>query len=214
MGLDDRPRGILSPPDRRYLKDPEGYVEEYSKQAGSQRRRAIIERVHESLHDYPLLVSALDEESRAEAFEDGDLEDKEHTINILSSPIAFLYLGTLDLVDPRELGHQAFEDFVGDGIKQAYYQRGYSVKNVEVDIEVERGPALEELREEEDLTYGAIRQLMESGELTLEETAERLTELFRESAEDGEEIDEVEVTDYGLKFPDQVVGGDEPDTKE
>jgi len=184
MGLDDRPRGILSPPDRRYLRDPEGYVEEYSKQAGSQRRRAIIERVHESLHDYPLLVSALDEESRAEAFEDGDLEDKEHTINELSSAFAFLYLGLMDTVDPRELGHQAFEDILGTGVKEAYLQLGHSVKNVEVDVTVERGESLDELKGREELGFFEVMQLLESGEITGEEARDRLNRMLKERGDE------------------------------
>jgi len=32
-------------------------TEGYSKQAGYERRRAIVERLHETLHDMPLLVS-------------------------------------------------------------------------------------------------------------------------------------------------------------
>lgn len=180
MDLYDRGRGILSEADRRYLKKPD----EYSKQAGYERRRAIVERIHESFHDYPLLLSELDEESRREAFEDRDLEHKEHTFNVLSSAFAFLYLGITDTAEPRDLAKDAFEDMVGDGVKKAYLERGDSVRNVTVNIEVETGPPLEELREQDELEVLEILQLIEVGELPGEEAIELLNELLQERSEE------------------------------
>lgn len=203
----DRPRGILSEADRRYLRNPE----EYSKQARYERRRAIIDRVRESFHDYPLLVSALDEESRTEVFKEEQSHHEEMTLNVLTSGFAFLYLGILDTIEPRELGHQAFEDILGTGIKQAYHQQGYSVKNVDVNVEVDRGPPLRELKEKGELTQGGILQLLESGEMTAEEAAESLNELLREAGFEGEEI---EPTDTGLKYPNRVILEEDPNTEE
>jgi len=56
MSLDERARGFCHRPTAGISK-PKGY----SKQAGYERRRAIVERLHEALHDMPLLVSELDE---------------------------------------------------------------------------------------------------------------------------------------------------------
>lgn len=184
MALDQRPRGILSEADRRYLMNPD----EYSKQAGYERRQAIIQRIHEGLHDFPLLVSKLDEDSRAKAFEDGDLETKDHTINVLSSAFTFLYLGITDTVEPSDLAKDGFEDIVADGIKQAYLQRGDSVRNVTVDIEVETGPPLEEILDQDELGFIEIMQLIEAGELPAEEATELLNELLQEHGD--EPVDE------------------------
>jgi hypothetical protein len=176
----DRPRGILSEADRKYLTNPD----EYSDQGAYERRQAIIERVHEALHDFPLLTSELDEVSRAEAFEDRDLENKEHTLNVLSSAFAFLYLGITDTVEPNDLAKDAFEDMVGDGVKRAYLQRGESVRNVAVNIEVETGPPLKELQTEEILELPEIFQLLESGAVSGEEAREQLNRLLQEKGEE------------------------------
>lgn len=179
MALDDRPRGILSQSDRQYLRNPE----EYSSQASYERRQAIIERIHNALHDYPLLVSALDDEYRKEAFEDRfeepleeTMPEKEHTINVLHSAFAFLYLGITDTVEPEELGKDAFEDLVGSGVKTALLQRGDTVRNVSVDIEVETGPSLAEVRDKETPALPEIFQLLEAGEISGKEAFN----LFRE----------------------------------
>nr|WP_010889895.1 hypothetical protein [Haloferax volcanii]AAA88100.1 unknown protein [Haloferax volcanii DS2] len=178
MSLDERARGILSPADRRYLQKPK----EYSKQAGYERRRAIVERLHEALHDMPLLVSELDEDLRTEAFEDGDLDGKEHTLNVLSWSFALLYLGITDTVEPSDLAKDAFEG-IAERVRQAYLQRGYSVEEVEVEVNVKRGEPLDELREREpdELSYPEVNQLLESGELshlTGEEQMARIKEAW------------------------------------
>jgi hypothetical protein len=179
MALDDRPRGILSEADRRYLRNPE----EYSKQAGYERRQAIIERVHEALHDFPLLVSELDKESRFEAFEDREKEG-EASASVLPSAFAFLYLGLIHPDEPADLVKDTYEGLVGQGIKEAYLQRGVTVRNVTVDIEIETGPPIEELREQGDLHLFEIFQMIEAGELPAEEATELLNELMQERGDE------------------------------
>lgn len=180
MALDERPRGILSEADRRYLRNPE----EYSKQAGYERRQAITERLHEALHDMPLLVSELDEDTRTEAFEDGELAGKEATINILSWSFALLYLGITDTVEPSDLAKDAFEDIAASGVRQAYLQRGYSVEEVEVEVNVKKGEPLDELREQDELSYPEVNQLLESGELSHIAGEEQMA-LLREAFQSG-----------------------------
>lgn len=201
MALDQRPRGILSEADRRYLNNPD----EYSKQAGYERRQAIIQRIHEALHDFPLLVSELDGESRAKAFEDGDLETKDHTLNVVPSAFTFLYLGITDTTEPSDLAKDAFEDIVGDGIKQAYLQRGDSVRKVTVDIEVETGPPLEEILEQDELGMIELMQLIEAGELPPKEATELLNELLQER---GDELVDEEGNFQGAaaRFPADIFG--------
>lgn len=60
----DRPRGILSPTDRRYMRDPEQYVSDRTRAAESTRRGDIRERLQHGLRDFTLLFEQLDEEQR------------------------------------------------------------------------------------------------------------------------------------------------------
>jgi len=123
MSLDEGQEGFCHRPTAGISK-----TEGYSKQAGYERRRAIVERLHETLHDMPLLVSELDEDLRTEAFGDGDLDGKEHTLNVLSWSFALLYLRITDTVEPSDLAKDAFEGIAASGVRQAYLQRGYSVE--------------------------------------------------------------------------------------
>jgi len=65
---------------------------------------------------------------RTEAFGDGDLDGKEHTLNVLSWSFALLYLRITDTVEPSDLAKDAFEGIAASGVRQAYLQRGYSVE--------------------------------------------------------------------------------------
>jgi hypothetical protein len=136
------------------------------------------ERVHEGLHDFTLLLKHLDERARGEIFAPRD------TTDAISSIIGFLYLGTVGNAEPADLAKDAFENHVGEGIKKAYHQRGESVRNVTVDITVETGVSLEELRERDELGSIEIFQLVESGELSGEEARELLNELLQERGDE------------------------------
>lgn len=174
----ERPRGILSPADRRYLQNPE----EYSDQGAYERREAIVERVHESLHDYPTLVSQLDEKHRKRAFEDRDLENKEHTLNVLSSAFAFLYLGITDTVEPSDLAKDAFEDFVASGVKRAYLERGDVVADVDVSVDVTEA---DETKPLEEMTITEIQQLGQTGNISREEFVESMADRIKIGAAEG-----------------------------
>ena len=63
-----RPTGFLRKSDRRYLKDPEGYVEEHTRQTGNNRRRAIKQRLAQTFVDLTLL-SHVDDEVRDDLLE-------------------------------------------------------------------------------------------------------------------------------------------------
>jgi DNA-binding transcriptional ArsR family regulator len=207
MTVDDRPRGILSPADRQYLRDPD----EYSKQAGYERRRAIVERLHEALHDMPLLVSELDEDLRTEAFEDGDLDGKDHTINVLHSAFALLYLGITDTVEPEELGKDAFEDLVGQGVKRAYQERGEPVANVEVSVDVTRAESDKPI---EDMSIGEMTALARAGELdreqVIQEMAEKLPADEHSSLSSDEEVAESRAEWLSdMLIPEEDTGEDE-----
>jgi len=77
---EDRPTGFLTKHDRRYLEDPGGYVEEHTRQTGSNRRRSIKQRLAQTFVDLTLLTHVDDElrddllegaAEELESFEDG-----------------------------------------------------------------------------------------------------------------------------------------------
>jgi hypothetical protein len=204
----DRPRGILTKADRRYLENPE----EYSNQGAYERRQAIRERLYESLYDFSLLVNELDEETRREVFAGEGEDDREQPINVLHSVVALLYLGLTDTVEPDDWVNDAFRTMIARGVKRAYFERGYSVENVTVNFEVKRGPALDELREREKLDFDEVWQLINSGSMSKEREAEMLTQMFRNMGH--ENIDPVEVTEYGLELPAEISDPDAEDLVE
>lgn len=55
---DERGRGVLSPADRKYLRNPE----EYSRQARHEREKAILERVENAILDFTILWEEWDRE--------------------------------------------------------------------------------------------------------------------------------------------------------
>ncbi|TKR24345.1 hypothetical protein [Natronomonas salsuginis] len=173
MTLEDRPRGILSPADRRYLRHPD----EYSDQAAYERRGAIVTRVHEALHDFPTLVSKLEEGRRREAFEDRDLEHKDHTLNVLPSVFAFLYLGITDTVEPPERAKDAFAGMIADGVQEAYRTRGEPVASVSVSIEI---TPIDSSKPVEDMTLAEIQDHAKAGNMDRQVLLQRLTEVFEE----------------------------------
>lgn len=141
MTLDDRPRGILSPSDREYLKNPD----EFSSQAAYERRRAIVERVYESMYDYELLLNDLDPKVRREIFDKFDPDD--FSLNTLEWPVAFFYLGIGDAMDSGDLVVPAFVDLISEGIRQAFLQRGETAW-ADVEIDIKTGGSVEELEKE------------------------------------------------------------------
>lgn len=199
MTLDGRPRGILSPADREYLRNPD----EYSKQAGYERRRAIVERLHEALHDMPLLVSELDEDLRTEAFEDGELDGKEHTINVLHSAFALLYLGITDTVEPEELAKDAFESMAASGVAEAYRSRGEPVADVSVSVEI---TPIDSSKPVEEMTLGEIQEHAKAGNMDPQVLLQRMTEAFGEEREDNDSAFDVYDLDLseaeGFALPD------------
>lgn len=90
----DRPRGILSPSDREYLTDPEGFVEKKSRQAADKREGAIHKRVRASLRDFRLLADELPAEEREKIFAaDPGSEELTELQDDIVKTIEFLYTG-------------------------------------------------------------------------------------------------------------------------
>ena len=97
----DRSRGVLSPADRRFLKN----ADEYSRQAAHERKKAIHERAADSTLDYPLLAEFVDYDRVLENVDGGLVE-------ALKSQVAFVYqlADATDLLDADTLVKEAVEE--------------------------------------------------------------------------------------------------------
>lgn len=167
---DDRDRGILSPVDREYLRDPD----EFSRQGGYQRRDAIRTRVEEAFFDFRLLLDQLDDEAIKDVFaaEERHPEPDETMVEpklvraTASDVIAFLArisLLTDANVKPAFDVEAAFEPFtgeVGDGIETVLAKEHGLTADIEVTAEASdvrsTDDLADELRARDDIT-GAER---------------------------------------------------------
>ena len=97
----DRPRGILSPADRRFLKN----ADEYSRQAAHERKKAIHQRAADATLDYPLLTEFADYDRVLENVDGGLVE-------ALKAQVAFVYqlADATDLLDADTLVKEAVEE--------------------------------------------------------------------------------------------------------
>lgn len=87
----ERPRGILSPADRKYLlASDEELRDEYSRQARSKRDEAIHVRVRNALKDFQILVSELSQADFEKIFQQPSAGD----INGMTAALSFIYRGT------------------------------------------------------------------------------------------------------------------------
>lgn len=181
----ERGRGILSPSDREYLRNPDNY----SRQASYRRRDEIAERVWNSFLDGRLLFHELDEKERQRIFtgwsefantpdpsDDREYEPKEYAHEIFEKIdaergfagfFAFLYLGlteidSLDFAEKLELG-----------VRLAEGSRGREVSDFSLDIESHPRPTTDELlarfQKRQELSTDQLNRLRESDEIDDEE---------------------------------------------
>lgn len=143
MSDDERPRGILAPVDRAYLRGEKEYDH---RQSAYDRRETIRERVYHSLHDFPILAEHADPTEFSDELEFGEL------IEVLRSQIAFAYL----LADQEGLD---FDTIVEEGIQEAHTSQAEAV--------------MERFRDDPDsVTLGELKSLHEAGVIDSEEYSE------------------------------------------
>lgn len=166
----DRPRGILTPADRKYLaSDKSGY----SHQAQHKRKKAIKERIINGLLDFALIENHLGKELREEVFNpfdtanifDEDIElysSEEHYTSVFSNLIAFLYRETKE-----ETGfNPSFSMSLENGIVRGEFEPGttyYGPHNVDIDITFEKLP------ERQINVKSLIERAKKDGPMTLNE---------------------------------------------
>lgn len=169
----DRPRGILSPSDRRYILDVDGWEATHSRAAKSKREGEIETRTANALLDFQLLLEHFDEEDYDQVFDVDDVGEQPTFSDAHADALAFLY--RLDGARPS-----VFAKSLERGIATAERQRGHHAQ-VTVSIDLETRGALGEIEQrlEESITSVSTDELCElhrSGRLTQRELAQLLTE--------------------------------------
>lgn len=174
LELSERPRGILSEADRKYLS---GLKEYKHKQSESNRKQAIRVRTAHAIHDFLLLSRLLEKEEREKIFnEEIGEEDLQF---FLQSMISFIYVG-LDQDETR------LEEIIKKGIynganldKTGRWSGKATDVYVHIDIEYEADidKLYKKLQEgkENQLTPGEIGVLVQSGRLDTDDF-KKLTE--------------------------------------
>jgi hypothetical protein len=166
LGL-DRPRGILTKEDRRYLVGEK----EVSDQAERDTRYRIRERVKNSLADFELLLNLRDED-RETVFNDLD----SHGFSFVVDALAFLYRG----VDDSDY----FESLLARAIKQEERRENPGrILDVSVSIKVE----------EETPDVGEVVDRLIAGEGTLDDfnyllVKEEILPVIEHFQEEGEDL--------------------------
>lgn len=165
----ERPRGIFTRIDRKYLS---GFKEYEHKQSESNRRQEIRERVIHAFHDFRLL-SWLSERERNKVFNEvtlGKLHDN------LVSLLAFVYRGIgRDPEAIEQIVEIAIFRVEAENDPKEGYQGG--IADVSVDIDIDHGYDVEKIYErlqqgqEEQLTPAEIGVLVRAGVLDKEEYA-------------------------------------------
>jgi len=194
----DRDRGVLSSADRRFLRSPE----EYSRQATREREKYIKERVWNAFLDGSILsehttaarrreifdgwddfaqpVSAPGDEDRPDNFADvaqsrGEFVEKIRADVGFSSWISFLYLGL------SESDEFDFEPVLRTGIERAEESRGRVVTDLDFRVDTRERRSLDELKSRlerrQRLTTEEIQRLRSAGELTNDELVTYYNEL-------------------------------------
>ena len=158
---EDRPRGILSGTDRKYLCGLKEYAQP---QTDANRRQDIRERVVNGLEDFALLSLFLEREERIKVFEELGEEGTEEAI---ASMVSFAYLG---LEQDRPRFEECLERGIMAGANTSKLLRSAGrATDVAVSIDVKYDPDPDKLyrrfQNGKDLTDAEIGVLVRSGRL-------------------------------------------------
>lgn len=134
----DRPRGILSEADRKYLvRDARERKEAYSYQAQRSRRLAIVERTSNAIRDFSVLFEELDEGELEKVAENVEMRGEERVMGgprppsvPITDALAFIYL--------LHEGEEQFEMSLNRSLRDVLFHDGQSDYNdVDISIDVE-----------------------------------------------------------------------------
>ncbi|WP_415380262.1 hypothetical protein [Halosimplex sp. TS25] len=176
MESNDRPRGILSPADRAYLR---GGTTFESDQSERNARARIRERVLAGLYDADLLADALSERDRELVFEK-HVGDDPAGVRALIAALAFLYRGAED-------AGLDFETLLEEGVSRAEADRNVAAA---VEFDVHREPLdadrlTRKLRRTGSLTLSELSYLREADDVSLDRLLDRYaTDVETDEADD------------------------------
>lgn len=177
MNGDERPRGILSPADRAYLRGDRTFE---SDQSERNARARIRRRVEAALYDAELLDDCLAERDRELVFEKHVGADPDG-VRALIATLAFLYRGAED-------ASLSFETLLEEGVSRAEADRNVAAS---VDFDVRREPLdpdrlARKLRTTGSLTLSELAYLRESDDVSLDRLLDRYaTDVGTDDGEDG-----------------------------
>ena len=187
-GGDERDRGILSPVDREYLRDPDAF----SRQGGYQRRDAIRNRIENAFLDLRLLFDVVNDEALRDVF---DIEKNgprrmsmvETSRAKRAMPLAVAFLARISVltdanVSPEhdvETALQPLAETVDRGIEEFLAEKYGLTGDVEVTVSVDDVRPTDELAAE----------LRQRDALTGPERFEKAAELARAGFTDEEIAD-------------------------
>lgn len=164
----ERPRGILSKTDRKYLAGLKDYKHEQSE---LNRKQEIRQRAQNSLRDFALLTNHLSNKEKGKifsSFEEDELEE------LLSIVLMFIYQGTGR--DISQLESIIKSGLMSDISLAAGRPRVIDIKSISVDIDIEMEPDIDDAYDRFDrgeiLSPEEIGLLVRNGRLSTEEIQE------------------------------------------
>jgi hypothetical protein len=175
-GSEERPRGILSPADRKYIR---GETEYEHRQSKHKRESDIQERFLNALEDIQLLGEELDRPERQRIL---GLEDSGVAYKVdlgLGWMIALAHRLSVDIHDDLEPTHDpygqrsvSFQIRLEEGLEMAYLDENLVLEDLTLEVESQEVPGLSEVRERVaeggPVSNQALRYLLESGEIETE----------------------------------------------
>jgi hypothetical protein len=206
---EDRPTGFLSKSDRRYLKDPEGYVEDHTRQTGNNRRRAVKQRLAHTFADLRFLTQVDDElrddllEGAAEELESFERERMENLdmmrrLPELTDSEEWMHTSGKSHVSAVSLLYEFFEDYadvgfadlVGVAVTEAHLRKG------DPTTDLTYTPAAVDIDAPEKVDTKRVDEKIEKGELFDLDKQELLYALYALSPA-GSDVGEGEVGGEG-----------------
>lgn len=164
MGDDqERPSALLTNAQRAWFRGEK----EYQPAVERDLRSRIRDRIRAGVQDFTLIIEHLDLADIKKALET-PAQDEAEVENGLVSMMALVYLFITDHDKPNWVeSEDLFAKRIERAVTIALNQRGESVKNVEVGIEIDRGDPFDDLLGKgiQELSYDELTQLNRVGEI-------------------------------------------------
>jgi hypothetical protein len=197
--MSSRKNAMLTTEDRRWLTGEKAYEGEHAKQQRYQRRRDIRERVYNTMLDFSILFTHLEERERAKLFGSDSAERRERFADMnleagVRDGIAFLLYnaGITDGMGSERAADGLARRLLNEALSRAGRKEDVLVESVSLDIEATRispGNLLDRLEAGEALSSAELGYLLESEAVDTGEIQKQIrTMLFDEERPDGDDV--------------------------